>query len=161
MAGFNTYSFSNTAVVITPPIGGAFTLNGQGIGEITIDWQNDNTAHDLAADGTVMVSKITADNATLTITAQQTSNLHNYLRGLFNTLYNGATNLWAGTTITISSIDGSFDNVVLTGVSFGKRGTQPFQAQGQMVTWSLMAANAQTQGSLTGSFITADLSNNI
>jgi hypothetical protein len=158
---FNTYSFSNTAVVIAPPTGAAFTLNGQGIGEITIDWINDNTAHDLAADGTVMVSKITAANANFTVTAQQTSNLHQYLRGLFNALYQGPANQWAATTITITSLDGSFDNVILTGVSFAKQATQPFQAQGQMVSWNMMAANAVTQGSLSGSFINPNLSNNI
>jgi hypothetical protein len=142
-----TYSFSDTNIVIAPPGYPAYTLNGQGIGEITVSYINDNTAHNLAADGNVMVSKIKANNANVNISAQQTSTLHQYLKDLFNYLMASPTNFWASTYITIKSKAGTFDDIQLSGVSFTKRSDQPFQQQGQSVTWPFMVAEAQTLGS--------------
>lgn len=142
-----TYSFSDIQMVLQFPGRPAYTLNGQGIGEISISYINDNTAHDLAADGSVMVSKIKANNANVTITMHQTSTMHTWMKGTFNYLYNSPTPLWAAGTITISSPYDDSVNLVLTGVSFTKRADQPYQQQGQMVTWNLMAADTQGFGS--------------
>lgn len=143
------YSFSNVHLVINPPGFQSYTVNGQGVGEIAITWAQDNTVHDLAADGSVMVSKIQADNASISITVQQTSPLHQYLKGVFNALMAAGSEFWASTNIALSSPNGGFDAITLTGVSIQKRSDQPFQQQGQRVTWNFMAANAQTTGSVS------------
>ncbi len=142
------YSFSNIHMVINPPGFQSYVVNGQGVGEIAISWANDNTVHDLAADGKVMVSKVQADNGTVALTIQQTSPLHQYLKGVFNQLMAQNPVFWAGITILISSPNGGFDALTLTGVSFQKRSDQPYQQQGQRVTWNFMAADIQTVGSI-------------
>lgn len=152
------YSFSDVNMVIIPPGVSSYVVNGKGIGEVAVNWANDNTVHDLAADGSVMVSKIKADNGTIAITMQQTSILHQYLKDTFNKLMNSdVPALWAATTITISSLTGTFHNIIATGVSFTKRGDQPFQQQGQRITWNFMVANLQTYGTL-GNAITSNAS---
>jgi len=140
-----TYSFSDIIAVIAHPQFPAFSLNGQGIGEIAISYSNDNTAHDLAADGSVMVSKIKANNGTLAMTMQQTSPLHKYLKQLFNFVQAQQTAAWIQTAITISSPAGTFDSILATGVSLTKRADQPYQQQGQNVTWTFMAAEIAYQ----------------
>lgn len=142
------YSFSNVHMVINPPGFQAYTVNGQGVGEISITYANDNTTHDLAADGIVMVSKVLANNGAISITVQQTSPLHQYLKGVFNGLMGANTPAWAGMNISITSPNGGFDNITASGVSFTKRADQPFQQQGQRVTWNFMAADIQTIGSV-------------
>lgn len=159
-----TYSFNDIKAVFSHPAYPAFTINGQGVGEIHIAYANDNTAHELAADGSVMISKIRADNGNFTISMQQTSTMHQWMKGLFNQLMTSPTNLWAAINITISSPSGGFDNIQLTGVSFSKRSDQPYQQQGQLVTWSFMAANIQTIGSTLAAInlnTSAVLNNNI
>lgn len=161
---YTTYSFNDIKMVISHPAYPAYTVNGQGIGEVGISWQNDNTAHDVAADGKVMVSKIVANNGSIAITMQQTSQMHQWMKGLFNTLKNAPSQLWAAGRIDISSPDGIGDNIQLTGVSFTKRSDQPFQAQGQMVTWNLMFAKGETNGSVLAAIsqtVSAQIINNI
>lgn len=147
MGAPTTYSFSDIKMVISHPAYPAYTVNGNGVGEINIEYANDNTTQDLAADGTVMISKIEANNGTVTISMQQTSPMHQWMKGFFNALRSQPTNMWAKANINVSSPAGGFDNIALSGVSFQKRAAQPYQAQGQMVTWSFMFANGQTIGS--------------
>lgn len=142
----STYSFSDIKMVIKPSGYEAYTVNGSGIGKIGISYANANTVHDLAADGSVMVSKIKANNGTISLTVQQTSLLHAYLIGLFNYLNQGATNLWAATRIDISSLLNIADTHALQGVSFEKRGDIPYEQQGQNITWNFMFA----EGSMFG-----------
>lgn len=143
-----TYSFSDINLVINPFGRPAFTINGQGVGEVNIAYANDNTSHELAADGSVMVSRITANNGTISISAQQTSRLHGWLMGLFNALNDPQTPaaLWASIRIDITTLTGLQDNKNFTGVSFTKRADQPYQQQGQMVTWNFMFADGQGMG---------------
>jgi hypothetical protein len=149
----STYSFSDTKITLSFPGQPIYVINGQGVGELTVSFVNDNTAHDLAADGSVMVSKIKADNATVALSIQQTSPLDKWLTNTFNYLNNALTPQWAAGTINISSSAGIFDDLNLAGVSFTKRADKPFQQQGQMVTWNFMAATVQILG--TGSFQSA------
>lgn len=159
MANVSTYSFNDIIMTIAHPTYPAFVLNGQGVGEVTIAYPNDNTAQELAADGSVMISKIAADNATVAITMQQTSSLHTWLKGLFNFLNISPAALWAGASIHIQSVSGGFDNITLTGVSPTKRADQPYQKLAQMVTWNFMAANGQTFGSIVAT--AASIVNNL
>ncbi len=73
----STYSFSDITATISHPSYGSYSLQGEGIGDMTISKTTDRSAHDVAADGHIMVSKIAGNNGSVTMNAQQTSGLHN------------------------------------------------------------------------------------
>ncbi|KZE79314.1 hypothetical protein AV654_17755 [Paenibacillus elgii] len=138
----STYSFSDVTMVISHPGVGQFVATGAGLGSITTIMTTDRTTHDVSADGSVMVSKIKARNGSHSISVQQTSDLNRWLLKLYNYLETAATNQWAGITIVIRSPQMQ-DLITSTGVSFQKLPDKPYQAQGQQVTWNLMAADIQ------------------
>lgn len=139
---YSTYSFGDVSCTISHPNFGQFVANGTGTGSITTVMANDRTAHDTAADGTVMVSKIKTRNGTLTISAQQTSELNRWLTRLFNYLDTAPSSQWAGITITIRAPN-MREMITATGVSFQKLPDRPYQQQGQQISWNLMAADVQ------------------
>lgn len=134
-----TYSFTDLAGSISHPTFGAYLFDGTGIGSVTISKATDRTAHDVAADGSVMVSKIAGNNGTLTIECQQTSAIHKWLLAWFNALWQLPTSEWASTSITLrNSATGT--RHIISGVSPQKEPDTPYQSQGQRVTWNLMCA---------------------
>lgn len=141
------YSFKDlTGSLTNPTFGVAFLLQGGniGIGQITIVMNTERTTHDVAADGTVMPSYVAGDNGELNIEMQQTSQLHHELLSLYNLCVSAANggdvSGWASTALSIRTIlDGSTHTC--NGVSFAKIPDKPYQAQGQKITWRLMAAN--------------------
>ena len=113
---------------------------GAGIGSIGISMAGDKTAHDVAADGAVMVSKLAGKNGTITIAIQQTSELHEWLMKWYKYIESEAPlSEFASMTITITSKNLGVETVC-TGVSPQKLADRSYQAQGQHVTWNLMAA---------------------
>ncbi|HEX4209512.1 MAG TPA: phage protein, partial [Candidatus Binataceae bacterium] len=103
----------------------------------------DRTVHDTAADGSVMVSYIAGDSGAAAIEVQQTSDLHSFLLIWFNAVKTAAdlgdvTNWAAGVLSLRNIVDGSIHT--LTGVSPSKVPDKVYQAQGQKITWTLMAA---------------------
>lgn len=141
-----TYSFADINCTIELPFFPPYNINGQGIGEISIDPLNDNTVHDVASDGQIMPSKVVAQNKSVTISIQQTSELHRRLSGVYNRLISADASYWAAGRINITTRPGGIngDYINLTGVSFTKDKTQPYQQQGQKVTWSFMATQGPT-----------------
>lgn len=142
-----TYSFKDlVGVLVNPLLGVTIPLTGGniGAGSVTITMATERTAHDTAADGTVMPSYIAGNSGTVDIEVQQTSSLHHELLGLYNLAVLAANNedllSWAATTISFRTLlDGSTH--VASGVSFGKIPDKPYQAAGQRVRWALMAAD--------------------
>ena len=141
---YNTYSFEDVTCSFEHSGVGAASSTGAGIGSISIAMANDKTAHDVAADGTVMISKIAGKNGTVAITVQQTSQLHKYFMKWYNYVDTAAASEWAGMTITIKS-NNLGDSTVCTGVSPQKLADRPYQAQGQQVTWNFMCAEITQQ----------------
>lgn len=139
---YKTYSFNDVSTVISHPSFGQIIATGEGLGSITTEMTTDRTTHDLAADGTVMVSKIKARNGTVSIVVQQTSTVHQKLQKLYNYLESASTDQWAGITVIIKTLATS-ETETCTGVSFTKQPSNPRQAQGQNLTWALMAADIQ------------------
>lgn len=139
---YTTYSFTDVTFSIHHPGVGRFSANGEGLGSINISMTNDRSAHDIAADGTVMVSKIKSRNGTITITAQQTSSLHKWLTKWSNYLDGSDTSAWAETTIIIRAPKMG-DLITVQGVSPQKMPDKPYQAQGQNISWAMMAADIQ------------------
>ena len=134
-----TYSFTDLAGSISHPTFGAYLFDGTGIGSVTISKATDRTAHDVAADGSVMVSKIAGNNGTLTIECQQTSAIHKWLLAWFNVLWQLPTSEWASTSLTLrNSATGT--RHIISGVSPQKEPDTPYQSQGQRVSWTLMCA---------------------
>lgn len=139
-----TYSFANTALVISHPALGQYTATGTGIGTISITPSTDRTAQDVAADGSVMISKVEGQNATLALSIQQTSEFNSWLLKAFNYAVQAAPSDWAAFSVTLRAYNQSL-TVALKGVSFQNSPDQQFQAQGQQWSWSLMAGSYSTQ----------------
>lgn len=139
----STYSFKDLAGAITHPVfplGPYQFTGGTGLGGVTVSMTTERTQHEVGADGVVMVSKIEGKNGNIVIECQQTSELHKYLLKLFNYLETAPTGQWAMAVIVMRNL---FDGTghIATGVSFSKIAEKPYKAQGQMVSWTLMAAN--------------------
>jgi hypothetical protein len=88
-----------------------------------------------------MVSKMAGENGTISIEVQQTSDLHAWLLDTYNLVnFTPDTSQWAGMSMMLRNIvDGS--SHVASGMSFQKVPDKSYQAQGQRVTWVLMAAD--------------------
>ena len=136
---FKTYSFEDVTASFSHPSVGAASSTGAGIGTIGISKANDDTAHDVAADGNVMVSKLAGKNGTIAITMQQVSDLNKFLLKWYNYVKQASASEYASMNVTINSKNLG-DSTVCTGVSPQKIADRPYQAQGQQVTWNLMCA---------------------
>ncbi|MCB2297797.1 phage protein [Clostridium tagluense] len=138
---YTTYSFQDVTAAFSCPSVGAASSTGAGIGTISINMATEKTVHEVAADGNVMISKILGDNGTVALSLQQTSQLHKYLLNWYNYINSksSAIKAWASMVITISSANLG-DKTICTGVSPQKLADRPYQAQGQLVTWTLMCA---------------------
>ena len=71
-----TYSFTDLVGSIHSDVVGDFIFTGNGVGSVSVSKATERTSHDIAADGSVMISKIAGNNGTVTIETQQTSPLH-------------------------------------------------------------------------------------
>ena len=138
---YKVYSFNDIAVSFNHPgFGRSYSAVGEGIGDISISYANDRTAHDIGADGYVMISKIKDRTGTATLNVLQTSGLNDYLSSWWRYIETAPATEYADMTITIRGINGG-DNIVLTGVAPQKPADRPYQAQGQRVAWTLMVAD--------------------
>ncbi len=135
----STYSFLDMAGAIASEEVGAYIFTGKGVGQLTIVMQTELTAHNVAADGSVMVSKIAGRNAQIQIQCQQTSELHKWLLLAHNALTLADTSAWAGMSATLRNTSDGTSHLI-TGISFGKIPDKTYTAQGGMVTWVLWAA---------------------
>lgn len=135
-----TYSFADVTLVLYHPAIGQYIAQGAGLGTITVTPSTERTAHDVAADGSIMISKIEGNNGTIALQIQQTSGLNQWLLNAFNYLVAAPTNQWAQMSVTLRSVSMG-DLLYATGVSFQQKATRPYQAQGQQITWNLMAAD--------------------
>jgi hypothetical protein len=137
-----TYSFLDLSGAIAHPSFGAYLFTGEGVGEVQVAMSTEKTAHDVAADGSIMVSKVAGDNGTLTIQCQQTSAVHKYLLSAYNFLKNSDTSDWAKMAATLRNVSDGTSHIA-TGISFQKVPDKSYQAQGQKVSWVLMCADIQ------------------
>ncbi len=139
MPNTTTYSFANAALVISHPALGQYTATGTGIGTISITPTTDRTAHDVAADGSVMISKVEGANATIALNIQQTSYFNAWLQRAFNYAVQAAPSEWAAFTATLRAPNQKL-TISLKGLSFQNNPARQLQAQGQEGAWSMMAA---------------------
>lgn len=143
MSRHTTYSFTDLAGAIAHESLGAYSFTGEGVGSVVVAMATDKTAHDVAGDGSVMVSKIAGDNGSITINCQQTSNVHKWLLAAYNALKVADVDQWARMGATLRNT-GDGTSHVIQGMSFQKIPDKSYQAQGQMVSWVIMAADIQS-----------------
>lgn len=135
-----TYSFADVILVLSHPNVGQFTFQGKGLGSVTVSRSTDATQQELAADGSVMVSKVIADNGTMAINIQQTSEAHKWLTKWYSYLKVAPTSEWARTTAILRNTS-TGENITVDGISPQKRADVTFQQAGQQIAWNLMAAS--------------------
>jgi hypothetical protein len=141
-----TYSFTDLQAIIGHPLLGAYSFNGEGAGEVIVAMTTEKTAHETSADGSVMVSFVAGDAGTITIVCQQTSNLHKWLLAAYNAIKVAAltdASQWAQMDALLKNTSDGTSHTIL-GMSFNKIPDKSYKAQGQMVTWTLPAANIQS-----------------
>ena len=142
MAKHSTFSFTDIDATISHPSYGSYSIQGEGIGDMSISKLTDRSVHDVAADGSIMTSKIAGNNGNVTINAQQTSSLHNFLQGMFNYLWGASTDEWAKISLTIRAPKMQ-KTYYCTGGSFVKEPDEQFQSQGQKLPWVLLFNDIQ------------------
>ncbi|GLG02177.1 hypothetical protein Alches_22180 [Alicyclobacillus hesperidum subsp. aegles] len=140
MPATTTFSFADVIFIISHPSLGRYSAQGTGIGSITVTMSTDRTAHDVAADGSIMISKIEGNNGTIALQIQQTSGFNAWLVNAYDYLVSADPSEWAQMAVTIRSVS-SGNLINATGVSFQNRAELPLQSQGQQRTWNLMAAS--------------------
>lgn len=135
----STYSFEDVTCSLQHDGVGSESSTGAGVGSITTTMTTERTVHDVAADGIVMITKVPGKNGLVAIAMQQNSDLNKWLLKWYNYVDTADSSEWAGMTITIKSKNLG-DVTTCTQVSPQKLPDRPYQAQGQHVTWNLMAA---------------------
>lgn len=132
------YSFADLSVVFAHPSLGQYLASGTGIGTITFSMTTDRSVQDVGADGSIMTSKVEGENGTVAIAIQQTSALNAWLLNAYNYLKTADASEWNEMTLTCdAAVMG--DQNQLTGCSFQKKADRPYQAQGQQITWTVLA----------------------
>ena len=135
-----TYSFDDVECTISHPAVGQYVVNGKGIGSINVTPSTEKTVHDVAADGSIMISKVAGDNAAINIEIQQTSELHKWLTNYYNVILLSPATVWASATIIIrDTVGGSL--ISAYDVSPQNKAEKPYQSQGQRVTWPFLSGN--------------------
>lgn len=138
-----TYSFGDNILVLNHPALGQLTVTGEGVGSIQVNMTNDVSAHDVAADGRVMVSRIRTGNGTLALALQQDSYAVDWLNKWYNYIDRANSDQWARMTAVLRNAASGKTEMVASGISPQKRADRSYQAQGQQQTWNLMAADIQ------------------
>ena len=139
MAKNTTYSFQDAIATLNFAGIIPVTITGVGAGSISISMAGEKTVHDVAADGSVMVSKVLGNNGTIAMEIQQTSSAHKLLMLWYNYLVETGSSEWANNTIVVTNkvLGYTFE---ATGVSPQKLPDFSMQAQGQKITWNFMCA---------------------
>jgi len=134
----STYAFEDVACVLSHPNVGSFSFNGAGTGSITVSRANDVTQHDVAADGSVMASKIKTRNGTFTIAVQQTSAGSSFLRKLNQYLETAHSSEWTRAVCSVTSKEQGI-NITCSGASPQKTPDRAFGAPGAQESFAYMA----------------------
>lgn len=139
----STYSFDDIDFTLTLA-GESYTMAGDGIGELTYEYLPTTSTQDVAADGSVMTSKIIARNARFNFSSQQTSALHKFFIKQFNILRDEQTEEWATGTLTITD---RLNNIIIraSNVAFEKQASTTFASEGGRVQWPMVAAFASME----------------
>jgi hypothetical protein len=138
-----TYSFADVTCVISHDLVGQKSVNGEGLGKITVSYLDNLTESDLGADGAIMVTKVESSRAKITIEVQQTSSVNAYLIKYANAVRNAPSGSWAKGSIAIKE---NFDNGIKISASYCsliKRPDRSDAQQGDHVTWEFLSTHTE------------------
>lgn len=138
----SVYGFGDVSLTVSHDKKGQYVANGTGLVSVSTSMATDRSTHDVAADGSVMTSKIKGRNGSHAIVVQQTSAFDRWLTDLYKYLEGAPVSEWAGITVVIK-VPGINNTITSTGVSFQKLPDRPYQAQGQQITWNFMCQDIQ------------------
>lgn len=139
MSKYYVYSFEDTNVTISHPNYGSFSAYGTGIGSVSVQFTNNVTEHQVAADAAVIISKINAKNGTINFNVLQTSELNEFLKGLTSYLEASDPSEFALAKIDIDN-KSTGDKYHAEGVSHTKKASNAFGSTAQARDWEFMAA---------------------
>lgn len=152
---FTTYSFKDISAVFSHPLSGTLNIGSiqgaDGIGQITIHVNNENTIHDISVDGGIIIWPVAVFSGVVSIQCQQTSTVHAYFTNWFNQIKIGLMDQNAPDASTFASGAMFIRNInngathSITGISPQMQPDKTYSAQGGMVTWNLMAGNINNQ----------------
>lgn len=142
----STYSFQEVIVTFLNNSGATLTTKGQGTGSISIGYSSDRTAKDVAADGHVVISKLSDRSGTLELNVQHSSPIHKQLLKWYNLVEGDdvSSEVWAGMTAIITS-KSTGESKTCSGVAFNKVPDSTYEAQAGTVTWGFVCADISTQ----------------
>lgn len=149
------YSFLDLSGAIFHPLVGSFPLTGHGLGQITIMMDGSKTVHDFGSNGIVLLSKVDGHSGKLIIDCHQTSNMHKWLLHTFQVLScpDAAADAadavadakeWGRMAAILRNIADKTEHNI-RGMSFEGVPEKRYQAEGQMVSWTLMAADIRSR----------------
>lgn len=141
----SVYSFADVSLVLSHPSVGQFTFAGAGLGSVAVAYSTDNTVHDVAADGSVMISKVVADNGSMAINIQQTSEAQLWLSKWYNYIKSAPTSEWARASAVLR-IPASNETFNMSNISPQKRPDRQYQQTGQQQTWNLLCGKITENG---------------
>lgn len=138
----DAYDFSQCKLVLRHASLGTLTVTGSGVGTCTLNMTADRTTQDVAADGTVMTSKIKDRRATLGMQLQQTAEPNLTLLKWYNYLETAHASEWDKITGTLTAPN-TGERYTLNRCAFQKLPDRSYGAQGATQTWNLLVADAQ------------------
>jgi len=140
------YSFLDLSGAIFHPLVDSFPLTGHGLGQITIMMDGSKTVHDFGSNGIVLLSKVDGNSGKLIIDCHQTSNMHKWLLHTFRVLSHPEADAkeWGRMAAILRNIADKTEHR-LRGMSFEGVPEKRYQAEGQMVSWTLMAADIRSR----------------
>lgn len=140
MARVFVYSFEDTTVTISHPQFGTYSAFGTGIGSLSIQYSENESEMEVAADLSVVISKMVRKLGTVTFNVLQTSDFNSWLKKLVAYLETANVDQWALATINISNRS-TGDNYFCDGVCPSKQPENNFQSQAQQRSWVMNCAN--------------------
>lgn len=139
MSRIYTYSFDDTSVTFNHVNFGTYSIIGTGTGSVRIEYSNDVTTHDVAADLAVVVSKSVKKNGVITLSILQTSGANEWLTKFANYLETSDTSQFAlGTAVIKNTSTGEM--WTCKGVTHQKKSGGSFSSTAEQKQWSFMCA---------------------
>lgn len=136
----DAYSFSDASAVFSHDSMGTLTMVGTGVVNVTVAMTGDRTTMDVAADGTVMTSKIRDRRGSVAIQLQQNSKANLTLLKWYNSLEDADSTQWDKITAVIKSPKNGEVYTCKRG-AFQKLPEKSYAAQGQTMTWNFLFAD--------------------
>ncbi len=140
----DAYDFSQCVLVLRHESLGTLTVTGSGLGTCTVRMTGDRTLQDLAADGTVMTSKVKDRRGSFTLQLQQTSESNLTLLRWYNYLETAPAAEWDKITVSLTAPN-TGERYTGARSAFLKLPDRAYSARGALQTWTLIAGDVSQE----------------